>query len=203
MNIGVSNAKVLQHRALRMAANISEELEKMKNRPLWSYLDPLATGRRPRAFQAHDEDLEMIRTAVTLRASRHGDDVPAKPSSMNSSNGSPTRWIRRPLSFGRSSQRRDGRRRPGASWRWRLPQLCSSRAHRWPPNSCWCLQRTQQRRPLMSRPSEPARSRQPRAMCWARSWPFAASPHGYTSGFPSRTTGGPIKCTLQVSDERP
>ena len=76
MDVSVSNAKVLQHRALRMAAKVALELETMTSRRLSAFLDALASGRRPGSFRADPEDVEVLRTAITLRAARPGDGNP-------------------------------------------------------------------------------------------------------------------------------
>ncbi len=48
----------------------------MSTRRLTAFLDALATGRRPRSFQADPEDVEMLRVAIALRAARPGDAAP-------------------------------------------------------------------------------------------------------------------------------
>ena len=48
----------------------------MKDRRLSSFIDALVAGRRPGAFRADPEDLEVLRTAVELRAARPGDATP-------------------------------------------------------------------------------------------------------------------------------
>jgi hypothetical protein len=48
----------------------------MTTRRLSAFLDALATGRRPRPFQADPEGVEMLRVAIALRAARPGDSVP-------------------------------------------------------------------------------------------------------------------------------
>jgi hypothetical protein len=46
------------------------------NRKLSSFIDALVTGRRPAHFQADAEDVEVLRTAIALRAARPGDAAP-------------------------------------------------------------------------------------------------------------------------------
>jgi hypothetical protein len=49
----------------------------MTTRRLSAFLDVLAAGRRrPRAFHADPQDVEMLRVAIALRAARPGDSVP-------------------------------------------------------------------------------------------------------------------------------
>jgi hypothetical protein len=48
----------------------------VKDRRLSSFIDALVAGRRPGAFRADPEDLEVLRTAVELRAARPGDATP-------------------------------------------------------------------------------------------------------------------------------
>jgi hypothetical protein len=48
----------------------------VNDRRLFSFLDALVAGRRPRAFKADSEDVEVLRTAIALRASRPGDSNP-------------------------------------------------------------------------------------------------------------------------------
>jgi hypothetical protein len=47
----------------------------MTNRRLLSFIDAIAVGRRPHGYRADPEDIEMVRTAITLRAARPGDDI--------------------------------------------------------------------------------------------------------------------------------
>jgi hypothetical protein len=48
----------------------------MTNRRLTAFLDALTAGRRPGAFKAEAEDVEVLRAAISLRAARPGDDRP-------------------------------------------------------------------------------------------------------------------------------
>ena len=48
----------------------------MKDRRLSSFIDALVAGRRPGAFKADPEDVEVLRTAIALRAARPGDANP-------------------------------------------------------------------------------------------------------------------------------
>ncbi len=48
----------------------------MNNRRLPAFLDSLADGRRPKDFDAAPEDVEVLRTAIELRAARPGDAQP-------------------------------------------------------------------------------------------------------------------------------
>ena len=50
----------------------------MTGRALRRYVEDLLHGRRPRRFRADDADLGELRTAITLRAARPGDDAPAE-----------------------------------------------------------------------------------------------------------------------------
>jgi hypothetical protein len=50
----------------------------MRRRRLSDFLDALASGRRPGRFDADHDDVEIVRTAITLRAARPGDAVPDK-----------------------------------------------------------------------------------------------------------------------------
>jgi hypothetical protein len=43
---------------------------------LSSFIDALVAGRRPEAFKVDPEDLEVLRTAIALRAARPGDGAP-------------------------------------------------------------------------------------------------------------------------------
>ena len=74
MNVSVSNAKVLQHRALRMAASL--ELRAMKHRRVSSFIDDVLANRRPRRFRASDADTEILRTAIRMQAARPGECGP-------------------------------------------------------------------------------------------------------------------------------
>ena len=47
-----------------------------RRRQLSAYLDALASGRRPGKLRADPEDVDMLRTAIELRAARPGDAVP-------------------------------------------------------------------------------------------------------------------------------
>jgi hypothetical protein len=46
------------------------------DRRLASFIDALAAGRRPGHFKAGSEDVDVLRTAIALRAGRPGDDIP-------------------------------------------------------------------------------------------------------------------------------
>jgi hypothetical protein len=48
----------------------------VKDRRLFSFIDALVAGRRPGAFRADPEDVEVLRTAIELRAARPGDATP-------------------------------------------------------------------------------------------------------------------------------
>jgi hypothetical protein len=48
----------------------------VNDRPLSSFIDALAAGRRPKPFKAVPEDVEVLRAAIELRAARPGDAVP-------------------------------------------------------------------------------------------------------------------------------
>src|ERR1700733_3056241 len=47
-----------------------------RQRRITAYLDALAAGRRPGAMRAEPEDVELLRTAIALRAARPGDATP-------------------------------------------------------------------------------------------------------------------------------
>jgi hypothetical protein len=47
-----------------------------RRRQLTSYLDALASGRRPGKLRVDPEDVDVLRTAIELRAARPGDAVP-------------------------------------------------------------------------------------------------------------------------------
>jgi hypothetical protein len=48
----------------------------MTNRRLSAFIDALVSGRRPGRFSAGPDDVEVLRTAITLRAARPGDAKP-------------------------------------------------------------------------------------------------------------------------------
>jgi hypothetical protein len=48
----------------------------MSGRRLTAFLDALAAGRRPRRFNADPDDVEVIRTAIALRAAHPADAAP-------------------------------------------------------------------------------------------------------------------------------
>ena len=48
----------------------------MSDRRLSSFIDALVAGRRPGAFKADPEDVEVLRTAIELRAARPGEAAP-------------------------------------------------------------------------------------------------------------------------------
>jgi hypothetical protein len=48
----------------------------MSDRRLSSFIDALVAGRRPRAFKAGPENVEVLRTAIAMRAARPGDATP-------------------------------------------------------------------------------------------------------------------------------
>ena len=48
----------------------------MTKRRLAAYLDALADGKRPDSFDVDPEDVDVLRTAISLRSARPGDAVP-------------------------------------------------------------------------------------------------------------------------------
>ena len=48
----------------------------MTNRRLSAFIDALVSGRRPGRFSADSDDVEVLRTAIALRAARPGDAKP-------------------------------------------------------------------------------------------------------------------------------
>jgi hypothetical protein len=48
----------------------------MTRRRLSAFLDALAAGRRPEGYRADPEDVEVLRTAIALRAARPGEAAP-------------------------------------------------------------------------------------------------------------------------------
>jgi hypothetical protein len=48
----------------------------VSDRRLFSFIDALVAGRRPGGFKADPEDIEVVRTAIELRAARPGDAIP-------------------------------------------------------------------------------------------------------------------------------
>jgi hypothetical protein len=50
----------------------------MTGRRITAFLDDLADGRRPGRFEVDPEDVEIVRTAITLRTARPGDAIPKK-----------------------------------------------------------------------------------------------------------------------------
>ena len=48
----------------------------MTKRRLDTYIDALADGKRPDPFDADPEDVDVVRTAISLRSARPGDGVP-------------------------------------------------------------------------------------------------------------------------------
>jgi hypothetical protein len=48
----------------------------MSDRRLSAYVDALVAGRRPPRFRADPDDLEVLQTAIALRAARSGDALP-------------------------------------------------------------------------------------------------------------------------------
>jgi hypothetical protein len=48
----------------------------MTKRRLAAYIDALADGKRPDSFDADPEDVEVLRTAISLRSTRPGDSTP-------------------------------------------------------------------------------------------------------------------------------
>jgi hypothetical protein len=48
----------------------------MTHRQLSSFLDALSSGRRPRGFKAEPDDVEVLRTAITLSGARPRDAAP-------------------------------------------------------------------------------------------------------------------------------
>lgn len=49
----------------------------MTSRRLRRFIDAIAAGRQPRRFRAKPEEAELVRTAITLRAARPGEDAPS------------------------------------------------------------------------------------------------------------------------------
>ena len=76
MGISVANAKVLQHRALRLAAAAQRGRLPMNRRDVDRYIDDLLAGRSPKPFTPDEFEAEQIRTAIDLTASRPGGDDP-------------------------------------------------------------------------------------------------------------------------------
>jgi hypothetical protein len=50
----------------------------MSSRRLSAFIDALAAGRRPKRFRAAPEDVDVVRSAITLRAGRPGDAAPTE-----------------------------------------------------------------------------------------------------------------------------
>ncbi|MFI6469933.1 ubiquinol-cytochrome c reductase iron-sulfur subunit [Streptomyces sp. NPDC050516] len=48
----------------------------MSSDALWRYVEALLRSGRPRPFRTRPQDIEVLRTAITLRAARPGSDVP-------------------------------------------------------------------------------------------------------------------------------
>ena len=48
----------------------------MSSRRLSAFIDALVAGRRPKRFRAAPEDVDIVRSAITLRAGRPGDAAP-------------------------------------------------------------------------------------------------------------------------------
>jgi hypothetical protein len=48
----------------------------MTDRRLTAFIEAIATGRRPKRLRAHPGDVEVLRTAIELRAARPGDSAP-------------------------------------------------------------------------------------------------------------------------------
>ena len=57
MDISVSNAKVLQHRALHMAAKVAQDPGPMTNRRLSAFIDALVSRQRPGRFSADPDNV--------------------------------------------------------------------------------------------------------------------------------------------------
>jgi hypothetical protein len=51
----------------------------MTARRLSAFIDAIATGRRPKRFRADADDIDVLRTAIELRATRPGDAAPTAP----------------------------------------------------------------------------------------------------------------------------
>jgi hypothetical protein len=51
----------------------------MTNRKLSAFIDAIATGRRPKRFRADAEDVEVVRTAIELRAARPDEEAAPSP----------------------------------------------------------------------------------------------------------------------------
>jgi hypothetical protein len=49
----------------------------MTGRRFNRFIDSLSAGRKPKRFRAKPEEAELVRTAVTLRAARPGEDTPS------------------------------------------------------------------------------------------------------------------------------
>jgi hypothetical protein len=49
----------------------------MSSRRLTAFIDALASGRRPKRFRAAPEDVDVLRTAITLRSARPGEAAPS------------------------------------------------------------------------------------------------------------------------------
>ena len=76
MGISVANAKVLQHRALRLAAQVNEEGSDERARHASLHRRPAAAAAGPKPFQPDDFEAAQIRTAIDLPAARPGADAP-------------------------------------------------------------------------------------------------------------------------------
>jgi hypothetical protein len=50
----------------------------MTSRRLSAFIDALAAGRRPKRFRADDDDAEVLRAAIALRAARPGEAAPSE-----------------------------------------------------------------------------------------------------------------------------
>lgn len=80
----------------------------MSGRRLRAFIDALVAGRRPDAYRADPEDVEVLRAAIALRAARPGDAVPDDAfvaglyESLAESNTAPVESNIRPLRMRRS-----------------------------------------------------------------------------------------------------
>ena len=89
MNISVGNAKVLQHRALRRAAQVDRRAS-MSTRRLAAFVESLRRNRRPKPFTPDADDVEAMRAAIELNNAKPGADAAAPNSSTTSIVASPT-----------------------------------------------------------------------------------------------------------------
>ena len=76
LGISVTNAKVLQYRALRLAAQVEQGVDGVNGRASRRFVEDLLHGRRPHRFPAEEADVAELRTAIGLRAARPGSGAP-------------------------------------------------------------------------------------------------------------------------------